>query len=73
MMNNNGFPNMMNGGGGNNPMGMMQRFQQFCQQFQQNGQNPQQMVQQLLNSGKMSQAQFDQFRQVANSLLGTKY
>ena len=73
MMNNNGFPNMMNGGGGNNPMNMMQRFQQFCQQIQQNGQNPQQMVQQLLNSGKMSQAQFDQFRQVANNILGTKY
>ena len=57
----------------NNPTNMMQRFNQFCQQFQRQGKNPQEMVQQLLNSGQMTQAQFEQFRQLANNLLGTKY
>ena len=57
----------------NNPMNMMQRFNQFCQQFQQQGKNPQEIVQQLLNSGQMTQAQFEQFRQTANNLLGTKF
>ena len=57
----------------NNPMSMMQRFNQFCQQFQQQGKNPQEIVQQLLNSGQMTQAQFEQFRQTANNLLGTKF
>ena len=50
---------------------IMQRFNQFCQQMQ--GRNPQEMVQQLLNNGQMTQAQFEQFRQLANNLLGTKY
>ena len=57
----------------NNPMNMMQKFNQFCQQFKQQGKDPQQMVQELLNSGQMSQAQFEQFRQTANNLLGTKF
>ena len=45
---------------GNNMMpnnNLIQRFQQFKQTF--TG-NPQQQVQQLLNSGKVSQAQYDQ-------------
>ena len=58
-----------------NPMGnaanMLQRFNQFKQQFQ--NQDPQKMVQQLLDSGKMSQEQFAQFKEMANSILGTKY
>ena len=57
----------------NSQMNMMQRFNQFCQQMQQQGKNPQEIVQQLLNSGQMSQAQFEQFRQLANNLLGTKF
>ena len=68
------FGNNFNRGGGN-PMGnmvnMLQRFNQFKQQFQ--NQDPEKMVQQLLDSGKMSQEQYKQFRDMANSILGTKY
>lgn len=42
---------------------VMQRFLQFKQQFQG---NPQEQVQQLLNSGKISQAQYNQAVQMAN-------
>ena len=45
---------------GNQPNGMqqmMQRFQQFQQAFKG---DPRQQVQQLLNSGRVSQAQYDQ-------------
>lgn len=49
-----------NQGGGAN--GMLQRFQQFRQNFKG---NPQQQVQQLLNSGKVSQQQYNQAVQMA--------
>ena len=48
---------------GNN--GLIQRFLQFKQSF---SGNPQQMVQQLLNSGKISQSQYNQAVQMANQL-----
>jgi len=44
---------------------MIQRFMQFRQQFRG---NPQEQVQQLLNSGRVTQAQYDQAVQMANSL-----
>lgn len=46
----------------NNNGNMLQRFQQFRQNF--HG-NPQQQVQQLLNSGKVSQQQYNQAVQIA--------
>lgn len=49
-----------------------QRFNQFQQQINQQGINPQQQVQQLLNSGQMSQQQFNQLRAIANALTGKK-
>lgn len=49
-----------NHGGGTN--GMLQMFQQFRQNFRG---NPQEQVQQLLNSGKVSQAQYNQAVQMA--------
>ena len=55
-----------NGGGGNpfaNPLQMMQQFNQFRQSFQG---DPQQAVQQLLQSGRMSQQQFNQLSQIAS-------
>lgn len=56
----------MFGNMGNNPMtGMMQRFQQFSQMFRG---NPKQQVQQMLNSGKVSQAQYNQAVQMTNQL-----
>lgn len=52
MVNNgNGLPNMIN------------KFNEFRNSFQG---NPQQMVQQLLQSGRMSQGQFNQLRQMAH-------
>lgn len=60
---------------GNQPNGMqqmMQRFQQFQQAFRG---DPRQQVQQLLNSGKVSQAQYDQAVKMAQQfqrMLGGK-
>ncbi len=48
------------------PMQMMQQFAQFRRMMQ--GRNPQQIVQNLLSSGQMSQAQFDQLKQQASEL-----
>ena len=45
--------------------GIMQRFQQFQQMFKG---DPQQQVQQLLNSGRVSQAQYNQAVQMAQQL-----
>ena len=49
-----------------NPMnGFMQRFQQFQQMFKG---DPRQQVQNLLNSGKVSQQQYNSAVQMANQL-----
>lgn len=49
-----------------NPMnGLLQRFQQFQQMFKG---DPRQQVQQLLNSGRVSQAQYNQAVQMAQQL-----
>ena len=49
-----------------NPMnGIMQRFQQFKQTF---SGDPRQQVQQLLNSGRVSQIQYNNAVQMANQL-----
>lgn len=57
-----------------NPLQMMQQFQQFRQNWLQQNPNvsPQQAVQNLLNSGRMSQQQFEQFRNIANKFSGMK-
>ena len=46
----------------NNPMQMMQQFQQFRNTFRG---NPQQMVQQMLQSGQITEAQLQQAMQMA--------
>ena len=48
---------------GHNVSGLMQRFQQFQQMFKG---DPRQQVQQLLNSGKVSQQQYNQAVQMAH-------
>ena len=53
----------MNGQAGQN--NFLQKFMQFKQSFKG---NPQEQVQQLLNSGRVTQAQYDQAVQMANSL-----
>ena len=61
------------GGGGNmqmpGPFGNMQNFMNQFNQFRQNfiG-DPRQQVQQMLNSGQMSQQQFNQLSQMATQL-----
>ena len=51
------------------PMQMMQQFAQFRRMMQ--GRNPQQMVQNLLSSGQMTHAQFEQLKQQASELIKT--
>lgn len=50
-----------------NVMQTMQQFNQFAQTFQG---NPQQQVQNLLNSGVMSNEQYQQLSQMASQLMG---
>lgn len=47
--------------------GLIQRFQQFQQMFRG---DPRQQVQQLLNSGKVTQSQYNQAVQMAQQLRG---
>ena len=55
---------------GGNVQNMMSQFQRFQQQIQQQGINPQQQVMQLLQSGKMSQQQFEQLKSMASMMSG---
>lgn len=59
----NSLYNQLNGNHSGNPM--INRLMQFKNSF---SGNPQQMVQQMLNSGKISQAQLNQYAQQANEL-----
>ena len=59
---------MMAGGMPNNPTAnLIQRFQQFRSTFRG---NPQQMVQQLMNSGRITQEQYNNAVQMAQQLQG---
>ena len=49
----------------NNVMQLLQQFQQFRQNFKG---NPQEMVQQMLNSGRISQQQYNSAMQMAQQL-----
>ena len=62
---NNPLFQMMGGGMPNGMQNIMQRFQQFKQSFQG---NPQQQIQQMLNSGKISQQQYNNAVQMAQQL-----
>lgn len=59
------YQQMSGGAPGNGMAQMLQRFQQFRQAF--TG-DPRQQVQNLLNSGKVSQQQYDAAVQMANQL-----
>ena len=54
-------------------MTAIQRFQTFVDNFKKMGQDPQQIVQQLLDSGSMTQQQYENLRQEANRIMGTNY
>lgn len=48
-----------------------QKFNEFARQFNPNA-DPRQIVQNLLNTGKMTQEQFNRFRNIANHLTGMR-
>lgn len=50
------------------PMNMMQAFQQFMQQNQ--GKNPNDILNQMLTSGKINQSQLNQAQQIAQKMAG---
>jgi len=50
----------------------IKQFQTFVQNFRKMGKNPQAVVQELLNSGQMSQAQFNELAQKVNQMMGQK-
>ena len=56
-----------------NPLQFKQRFEEFARNFTQSGQNPQQVVQNLLNQGKMTQDQFNYLRNIANQITGQRF
>ena len=63
--------NMLGGsmsGIGNGSMNMLQQFKQFKEQMQ--GKNPQEEINKLLQSGKISQQQLDQAQQLARQFQG---
>lgn len=53
----------------NNPMS---QFMSAFRQLQQTVKNPQQEVERLLQSGQMTQQQFNQLSQMANQMMGRK-
>ena len=59
---------LLGGKNNNGPGNMLQQFQQFRQRMQ--GVNPQEEVQKLLQSGKISQAQLDKAQQMAQQMQG---
>lgn len=62
---------------GNNPFASPMAFQQAASQMMnslaQIGMTPQARVSQLIQSGQMTQQQFNQFAQIANQLTGRRY
>ena len=53
---------------GNRQPNMMQQFRQFMEQMK--GQDPNQIIQQMVSSGKLSQAQLDQAQRHAQQMQG---
>ncbi len=51
-----------------NPMQMITQFPQFMRQMQ--GQNPQQLLDQMLQSGRVNQQQLNQAQQMAQQMQG---
>lgn len=58
-----------------NPLEMLNRIKKFQQEMtaKNPGMNPQEYVSRLVQSGKVSQAQFEQARQFASSFPGIKF
>ena len=56
----------------NNMIGMMQKFQQFKSMFGGDPEAARAQVQHLLDSGQMTQQQFEQLSQMANMFMGRR-
>ena len=56
------------GGPQGGPVNMMQAFQKFMQQNQ--GRNPNEMIQQMVSSGRLNQQQLNQAQQMAKQIEG---
>lgn len=52
---------------------LQQRVNEIKQVLNKSGITPQQAVQNLLNSGRMSQQQYNSLREIANQFAGTNY
>ena len=57
---------------GNSQNNPMSQFMSDFNRLQQTVRNPKQMVESLLQSGQMSQDQFNQFSQMANQIMGRR-
>lgn len=57
----------------NNPMNMLRQFQTFTENLSKMQKDPRQAVQELLNSGQMTQAQYNQLSQMASQIMGRKF
>ena len=53
--------------GGSVPMNMIQQIQQFSKMLKG---NPKDIVQDMLNSGKLTQDQFNEYAQITNEIMG---
>lgn len=61
--------NIMNQFGG--PLAFQQRLNAFAENFRRSSNlTPEQMVRQLMSTGQMTQDQFNQLSQIANSIVG---
>ena len=55
-----------------NMMNFKNQFDSTKNQLAQTGSNPEQVVQRMLDEGKMTQEQFNVCRNIANSIMGTR-
>lgn len=60
--------NELSGGGQNGPISMFQRFQRFM--MQNRGQDPNQMIDSFVRSGRLNQEQLNQIQQQARMIYG---
>lgn len=61
-------PSYLSFGNNNNPMELMNKFNQFKKNFQG---DPQQAVMNMLSNGQMSQEQFNQLQQMATQFMNS--
>lgn len=53
--------------------GLQQAMENMAAQVRQMGMTPEQLVRQKIQNGEMTQAQFEQYRQIANKITGRNF